>query len=475
MTVITRFAPSPTGYLHIGSARTALFNWLFARHHGGKYFLRIEDTDKERSTDAAVDAILKGLAWLGIEHDDEPVFQSKRALRHVEVAEKLVESGGAYLCYHSQEEVQAMREEARKHGKSFESLYRDGLKSPENKETKPVVRLKAPKSGETIVEDKIMGRIVVENSNLDDMVLLRADSTPTYMLAVVVDDYDMGVTHVIRGDDHLTNTFRQAQLYKALSWEVPEFAHIPLIHGPDGTKLSKRHGALGVDAYKNMGFLPEAMNNYLLRLGFSYGDEEIISKSQAIEWFELSRVNKSPARLDFDKMKSVNTFYIKAADDQRLLNLAEEFLEETAEDHEKSLAAVKLLKERSKTIVEIVENLEYFISEKHLDNGKIEKLSLSSEDILNIYHSYRILCGLSQSDWQKEIIQENFKKLAEEEGCKLGAFGMPLRLVITGRENAPGIFEILAILGQEVTLRRLEKFIHFTKSAENEKVSDILS
>src|SRR6059058_4102188 len=319
--IVTRFAPSPTGFLHIGGARTALFNWLYARGRGGKFLLRIEDTDRARSTDAAIAAIFDGLAWLGLEWDGEPVHQFSRAERHREVAEQLLAAGKAYYCYASPEELTAMREQARAEGRSklYNGLWRDRDPSYPRPDIKPVIRLKAPLTGETAIEDQVQGRVTWQNENLDDLVLLRSDGTPTYMLAVVVDDHDMGVTHIIRGDDHLTNGARQSQIYQALGWRIPEMAHIPLIHGPDGAKLSKRHGALGVDAYRAMGYLPAAMRNYLVRLGWSHGDQEIFSTHEMITAFDLGHVGRSPARFDFAKLESLNGYYIRQTSDSDLL------------------------------------------------------------------------------------------------------------------------------------------------------------
>ncbi|MDP6819765.1 MAG: glutamate--tRNA ligase, partial [Alphaproteobacteria bacterium] len=321
--VVTRFAPSPTGFLHIGGARTALFNWLYARHHGGKFLLRIEDTDRERSTDEAVEAIYGGLKWLQLDWDEEPVSQYSRRQRHQEVAQQLLAKGLAYRCYCSPEELAEMRTRARAAGsrKLYDGRWRDRDPAEAPADVDPVVRLKAPEVGETVIDDKIQGTVRVANEQLDDMVLLRADGTPTYMLAVVVDDHDMDITHVIRGDDHLTNTFRQAQIYSALGWEMPVFAHMPLLHGSDGKKLSKRHGALRVEAYRDDGFLAEAVNNYLLRLGWSHGDEEIISRGQAIEWFDLDAVGRGAAQFDIDKLTSLNGHYIRTADSDKLLDL----------------------------------------------------------------------------------------------------------------------------------------------------------
>src|SRR5436190_16005676 len=322
--VVTRFAPSPTGYLHIGGARTALFNWLFARHHGGQYLLRIEDTDRARSTSQAIDAILDGLGWLGIDGDGEPYFQSQFEKRHAEVALQLIERGAAYRCYLTPEELAARREKAQAERRPFRitSEWRDCEAGPEQEGKPFVVRIKTPNEGETAIDDLVQGRVTVANAELDDFVLLRSDGTPTYMLAVVVDDHDMGVTHIIRGDDHLNNAFRQLAIIRAMAWPVPTYAHLPLLHGPDGAKLSKRHGALGVDAYRDeLGMLPEAVDNYLLRLGWGHGDDEIISRKQAVEWFDLDHVGKSPSRFDFKKLENLNGHYIREADDGRLAEL----------------------------------------------------------------------------------------------------------------------------------------------------------
>ncbi|TNE34744.1 MAG: glutamate--tRNA ligase, partial [Alphaproteobacteria bacterium] len=323
MDIVTRFAPSPTGFLHIGGARTALFNWLYARHHNGKYLLRIEDTDRERSTDAAIEAIFDGLKWLGLESDEEPTFQFSRRDRHAEVAKSLIAEGKAYYCYASREELEEMRETARAEGRPpiYDGRWRDRNPSEAPEGVDPVLRFKSPNEGETVIEDMVQGRVTFANKQLDDMILLRADGTPTYMLSVVVDDHDMGVTDIIRGDDHLTNAARQQQLITALGWPVPRYAHIPLIHGPDGAKLSKRHGALGVEAYREMGYLPEAICNYLLRLGWSHGDDEIISRAQAIDWFTLENVGKSAARFDFAKLENLNGIYIREADNGYLTTL----------------------------------------------------------------------------------------------------------------------------------------------------------
>src|SRR6185312_15300821 len=324
MSAIVRFAPSPTGFLHIGGARTALFNWLFAKHHGGTFRLRIEDTDRARSTQEAVDAIIDGMRWLELDWDGEIVFQSKQLTRHAEVARQLLAEGKAYYCFCTPQELEAMREKARAEGRSvrYDGTWRDRDPKTAPPGVPPVIRLKAPQTGETVIEDRVQGLVTVANEQLDDLIILRADGTPTYNLSVVVDDHDMAISHVIRGDDHFNNAFRQTQIYRALGWDVPVFAHVPLIHGPDGAKLSKRHGALGVDAYRDMGYLPAALRNYLLRLGWSHGDTEIISTAQAIEWFELDAVGRAPARFDFAKLANLNGHYIRETGDRSLVALA---------------------------------------------------------------------------------------------------------------------------------------------------------
>src|SRR6476620_7641530 len=377
--VVTRFAPSPTGFLHIGGGRTALFTWLYARRHGGKMLLRIEDTDRERSTAAAINAIIDGLTWLGLTWDGEIVFQFSRAARHRQVAEQLLASGHAYRCYCSPDELTAMREKARAEGRTrlYDGRCRDRDPKDAPAGVSPVIRLKAPLTGETVVEDQVQGRVVWQNENLDDFVLLRSDGTPTYMLAVVVDDHDMGVTHIIRGDDHLNNGARQTQIYQALGWKVPVMAHIPLIHGPDGSKLSKRHGALGVDAYRALGYLPAAMRNYLVRLGWAHGDQEIFSTEEMIAAFALPQIGRSPARFDFAKLESLNGHYMRDTSDADLLAEIERLLPNIAPGPElsggltpdlraKFLAAMPGLKERAKTLVELIESARYLYADRPL-------------------------------------------------------------------------------------------------------------
>ncbi|GAB4374770.1 MAG: glutamate--tRNA ligase [Kiloniellaceae bacterium] len=459
--VVTRFAPSPTGFLHIGGARTALFNWLYARHHGGSFRLRIEDTDRKRSTQEAIDAILDGLDWLGLDHDGEIVYQFARAERHAAMARSLLEQGRAYHCYCSPEELEEMRATARAEGRPmrYDGRWRDRDASEAPAGVDPVVRLKMPQDGETTIADLVQGEVTVRNDQLDDMVLLRADGTPTYMLSVVVDDHDMGVTHVIRGDDHLTNTFRQYQLYKALGWETPAFAHIPLIHGPDGAKLSKRHGALGVEAYRDMGYLPEALRNYLLRLGWGHGDDEIISTEQAIEWFDIDAVGKSAARFDFVKLENLNGHYMREAAPERLVaeivpRLEKQLgrpLTETARRH--LAAGMNGLKARAKNLVELTENALFYVIDRPLEmNPKAEKI-LTAEARQRLAGLHAALAALPE--WSEAAIEAAVRVFAESANCKLGDAAQPLRAALTGSNVSPGIFEVMAVLGREESLARI--------------------
>ncbi len=452
MSVVVRFAPSPTGYLHIGGARTALFNYLFAKHNGGKFLLRIEDTDKERSTAAAIDAILQGLDWLGLSYDDNYVLQSKNIQRHTEVAQKLLENGQAYLCYTSAEELEEMRAqaEAKKEVFRFKSPWRDKSQSQASS-VKPVVRIKAPLEGEMVINDLVQGEIRVKNSELDDLVMLRSDGTPTYMMAVVVDDHDMGITHIIRGDDHLTNAFRQKVIYQAMNWNVPEFAHIPLIHGADGAKLSKRHGATSVIDYKDMGYLPEAMRNYLLRLGWSHGDAEIISDAQAIEWFNLEKIGKSPSRFDFAKLKSVNKHYIKEKSEEELLALTNNN-DLNAAEKSRFLRVVKFAKERAELLGDLHKSLEVyrdnFVAQFEAVDAQLiaEKKSLLSD-------LYKVFVELN--DWSHDGVKNSLNDFATQKGLKIKDFGPVLRVVLTfSSASAGGIFDVVEILGKvEVTSR----------------------
>lgn len=458
MTVVTRFAPSPTGFLHIGGARTALFNWLFARHHGGTYLLRIEDTDRERSTQEAIDAILDGLNWLGLDHDGEIVFQSRNAERHAEVARRLLEEGKAYHCYCSPEELEEMRAKARaeKRPMRYDGTWRDRDPSEAPAGVKPVVRIKMPQEGSTTINDAVQGEVTVSNDQLDDFILLRADGSPTYMLSVVVDDHDMGITHVIRGDDHLTNMFRQYQLYKACGWDVPTFGHIPLIHGPDGAKLSKRHGALGVDAYREMGFLPEAICNYLLRLGWGHGDEELIDRDRAISLFDLDGVGRSAARFDFAKLEATNHHYMKLADNGRLVDLLVPMMEADVDDAAKArlTAGMDGLKERARTLKQLAENALFYVVAPTfpLANEKAAKL-LDTEAVARLRDLANRLDG--HTDWNEPALEARLKEITEETGLGLGKFAQPLRAALTGSNSSPGIFEVMAVLGKDECLRRM--------------------
>lgn len=459
--VVTRFAPSPTGFLHIGGVRTALFNYLFARHHGGQFLLRIEDTDRKRSTEEAVAAIIEGMNWMGLDWDGETVFQSERAERHREAARGLLEAGKAYHCFASPEELTEMREMARAEGRSmrYDGRWRDRDPAEAPPGIEPVVRLKAPREGETVITDRIQGEVRVTNSELDDMVLLRADGSPTYMLSVVVDDHDMGITHVIRGDDHLTNAFRQSQLFDALGWETPEFAHMPLLHGADGAKLSKRHGALGVEAYRDMGILTEAMFNYLLRLGWSHGDDEIISRGQAIDWFSLEAVGRGAARFDMTRLLSLNAHYIREADDERLLDLAVPLIEtETgAAVDEAGRARLKAglpgLKPRADTVVELAEKAAFYVAPLPLALAPKAAKQLD-DDARTLLRALRP--GLEAlSEWNETTLEALIRNHAEAGGLKLGALAQPLRAALTGRTESPGLFEVMAVLGRDETLARI--------------------
>ena len=450
--VVTRFAPSPTGFLHIGGARTALFNWLFARHHGGKFLLRIEDTDTARSTREAVDAILDGMRWLGLDWDGHEYFQSQFWARHAEVAHQLLERGAAYRCFMSQDELAAAREKAQAEKRPFriESPWRDSAAPGEGAF---VVRLKAPREGETVIEDRVQGRVVVRNSEIDDFVLLRSDGSPTYMLAVVVDDHDMGVTHVVRGDDHLNNAFRQLAIIRAMGWPEPVYAHVPLIHGPDGAKLSKRHGALGVDAYRDMGVLPEALFNYLLRLGWGHGDDEIISRDQAIAWFDLDHVGKSPSRFDTRKLENLNGHYIREADDRRLAGLVAPQLGVAGEQLELLVRAMPELKARAHDIHQLADGARFLFAERPLamDEGAAALLTAEARGLLASAHA----ALAAVSDWQPEAIEAAVRDTADGAGVKLGKLAQPLRAALTGRTTSPGIFDVLALLGQGESLSRI--------------------
>jgi glutamyl-tRNA synthetase len=466
--VVTRFAPSPTGFLHIGGARTALFNWLYARHTGGKMLLRIEDTDRGRSTDAAIDAIKNGLTWLGLDWDGDAVSQFSRADRHREVVEQLLADGKAYRCYCTPEELTEMREKAMAEGKPprYDGRWRDRPASDAPQGVPPVVRFKAPNDGETVIDDKVQGSVTIPNKDLDDLIILRSDGSPTYNLSVVVDDHDMGVTHIVRGVDHLTNAARQTQIYLAMGWDVPVMAHIPLIHGPDGAKLSKRHGALGVEAYRDMGYLPEAMRNYLARLGWSHGDDEIFSTEQMIEWFELDGIGKSAARFDFAKLENLNGHYMREADDARLLTALKDMLPHVeggkemltalsdAGNEAKLLASMAGLKERAKTLVELQNSAGFLFASRPLamEEKARKLLDDGGRDVMA-----SLLGKLEDvSDWSVETLESAVREFAESQELKLGKVAQPLRASLTGSTQSPPIFDVLAVLGREEALGRLK-------------------
>ncbi|MEI2386086.1 glutamate--tRNA ligase [Breoghania sp. JC706] len=467
--IVTRFAPSPTGFLHIGGARTALFNWLYARGRGGRMLLRIEDTDRERSTEPAIAAILDGLQWLGLDWDGDWISQYERAERHREIARELVAAGKAYYCYATQEELAEMREKARAEGRPprYDGRWRDRDASEAPAGVDPVIRIKAPREGDTVVEDEVQGQVRFPNKDLDDFILLRSDGNPTYMLAVVVDDHDMGVTHIIRGDDHLTNAARQALIYDAMGWQVPVMAHIPLIHGPDGAKLSKRHGALGVDAYRAMGYLPQAMRNYLVRLGWAHGDDEIMSDAQMLEWFDVTGIGKSAARFDFVKLEALNGQYMRATEDGELHAALKTFLpyaengaailERLQGDPEldgKLLAAMPGLKDRAKTLVELADSAGYLWAQRPIAPDE-KAAKLLDEDGRNVLKG--VLAKLEAvSEWSVEQTDSAVRAYAEEAGVKLGKVAQPLRAALTGRTTSPGIFDVLVVLGRDEALARIK-------------------
>ena len=452
--IVTRFAPSPTGFLHIGGARTALFNWLLARHYGGKFVLRIEDTDRERSTQDGVDAIFNGLKWLGITWDEEPVFQFSRINHHVELAKQLVEQGKAYYCYCTQEELEKMREEALAKGQSpkYNGIWRDRDPKDAPKDVKPVIRLKTPQTGETILNDIVQGTVKVSNDQLDDMILVRSDGTPTFMLSVCVDDHDMGITHVIRGDDHLTNTFRHIQIFNAFEWDTPTYGHIPLIHGPDGAKLSKRHGALGVEAYRDMGYLPEAVCNCLLRLGWSHGDDEIISREQAIEWFTTENLGKSASRLDFSKLANLNGHYIREASNERLLNELLLMIGNVSDEVKSRLIrGMNGIKQRSKTMLELKDLASIYMEDfkaASVDENVKEILKSTREKLVEI------------DNWTEENLEKELRSLASELNIGFGKIAQPLRNILTGRKITPSIFDMLVSFGKEESLKRIDSVLN---------------
>jgi glutamyl-tRNA synthetase len=466
-TVVTRFAPSPTGYLHIGGARTALFNWLYARHTKGTMLLRIEDTDRERSTDAATAAILDGLTWLGLHWEGEPVSQFERAARHREVAEQLVRMGKAYYCYASPEELNQMRELARAEGRPprYDGRWRDRDPSEAPAGVKGAIRIKAPRDGETVVRDRVQGDVRFPNKDLDDFIILRSDGNPTYMHAVVVDDHDMGVTHIIRGDDHLTNAARQQIIYDAMGWEIPVMAHIPLIHGADGAKLSKRHGALGVEAYRAMGYLPAALRNYLVRLGWSHGDDEVMSLDDMIRWFDIDDVNKGAARFDFQKLEALNGIHMRQMDDAELTDaliatlpylpngaLLIEGMNDTR--RKQLLAAMPGLKERAKTLVELADGAAFLFAERPLAMDEKAAALLGEKPRTVLSGALAALEALN-GDWNAASAEAAIREYATANGLKLGAAAQPLRAALTGRSTSPGVFDVLAVLGREESLARI--------------------
>ncbi len=471
--VVTRFAPSPTGYLHIGGARTALFNWLYARHHGGRTLLRIEDTDQKRSTQDAIDKIIEGLDWLGLDFDDAPVFQSDRAERHAEVAHKLLEAGHAYKCFATPEELEQMRAEQRanKQPMRYDRRWRDRSESEAPDGAPFVIRLKVPTDGETTIHDAVQGEVTGKNAEIDDYVLLRADGTPTFMLAVVVDDHDMGVTHVIRGDDHLNNAFRQLPIIRAMDeiesgWPDPVYGHVPLIHGPDGAKMSKRHGAVGVEGYRDEeGVLPEALFNYLLRLGWGHGDREEITKSEAIELFDLDGVGKGPARFDIKKLQNLNGHYIREADDARLAKIVAARMDRQA-DLDLLTQAMPFLKTRAKSINELVEGAAFLFAERPLEMTDKATGLLDDE-------ARQRLAGLSemlhvQNDWTSEALEATTKSYAEKLELGLGKLAQPMRAALTGTTTSPGIFDVLVLLGKEESLLRIDAQASPTGTEEND-------
>ncbi len=461
MKIVTRFAPSPTGFLHIGNARTALFNWLYTRHVGGTFRLRIEDTDRARSTPEAIQAIFDGLAFLEIDWDGETVFQFSRMARHAEVAKEMVAKGHAYYAFETPDELARMREEQKAAGKSirYEGHWRERDPKEAPPGAKPVVRLKAPTAGETIVEDLVQGTVRVANEQLDDMVLLRADGTPTYMLSVVVDDHDMDVTHIIRGDDHLTNAFRQSQIYKAMGWEIPRFAHIPLIHGADGAKLSKRHGALGVAEYKKMGFLPAAMRNYLLRLGWGHGDVDIIATADAVKLFEISDIGRSPSRFDLAKLTNMNGHYIRASDDAALVAAAEPFIAEkldramTPAQRERLARGMAGLKQRAKTLIELADAALFYCRERPLPMADKARALLEGAGREHV----RALAGAfaALGEWTEAPLDAAMRAYIDSRGVKMGDVAQPLRAALTGQPQSPGLFEVMVALGRDEALGRL--------------------
>ncbi|CAI8329321.1 MAG: Glutamate--tRNA ligase [Alphaproteobacteria bacterium UBA4588] len=460
MSVVTRFAPSPTGYLHIGGARTALFNALYAAHHGGTYLVRIEDTDKARSTDDAVKAIHDGLAWLGLEGDKPAVMQSTQEARHREAAVAMLDAGTAYRCYLTDEALDTIRTEARAEGKPVRSPYRNPDKAPPSHDVPFVVRLRMPDDGETVIDDLVQGRVTVKNETLDDLVMLRSDGSPTYMLAVVVDDHDMGITHVLRGDDHLNNAFRQHHIFAGLGWQPPRFGHIPLIHGPDGAKLSKRHGALGVDAYREMGFLSEAINNYLCRLGWSHGDDELFSRAEAEQWFDSDGIGKSPARFDMDKLRSVNAHWLRQLSADAL---ADDILSHTSHSPPAAsrgwlIALAPLLAERAHTLDELRASAGWLLHDGAPSPDEAAEIILNQEAIARLKLFVTFLTNADDAKIVSlDAFQSAFQEFLAENELKMKDLGLPLRAALTGTKAAPSITDIIVALGRAETVLRLEQ------------------
>ncbi|MEM9813386.1 MAG: glutamate--tRNA ligase [Pseudomonadota bacterium] len=457
--VVTRFAPSPTGFLHIGGARTALFNWLFARHHGGRFLLRIEDTDRARSTPEATAAIFAGLNWLGLDWDGDAVSQFACAGRHAEVAAAMVDQGTAYRCYATKEEIDAFREAEKAAGRPplFKSPWRDATGPAPDAPF--VVRLRSPDTGQTVVDDRVQGSVIWKNETLDDLILLRSDGTPTYMLAVVVDDHDMNVTHVIRGDDHLTNAARQSLIYAANGWQIPVFAHVPLIHGPDGAKMAKRHGALGVEAYRDMGYPAEAMLNYLARLGWSHGDDEVFTTAQATEWFGLEAIGKSPARFDFKKLESISGSHIRMMEPARLVSELETFVasqnlpEISAERRAQLLEAAPGLRDRAKTLLDVIDMAGFILKDRPVSFDEKARNALTAESRGMLQ---RLTSQLQDGTWTAAALEDSVRAFAEREETKLGKVAQPVRAALTGRTISPSVFEMMEILGRDETLARLD-------------------
>nr|WP_321456927.1 glutamate--tRNA ligase [uncultured Cohaesibacter sp.] len=465
--VVTRFAPSPTGFLHIGGARTALFNWLYAKANGGKMLLRIEDTDRERSTDAAIDAIIAGMEWMGLSYDGDPISQYGRVERHREVVEQLLAEGKAYRCYCTPEELTEMREKARaeKRPPRYDGTWRDRDPSEAPEGVKPAIRLKAPQEGTTVIEDQVQGTVTFPNKDLDDMIIMRSDGNPTYNLAVVVDDHDMGVTHIMRGDDHLTNAARQTLVYRALGWDVPTMAHIPLIHGPDGAKLSKRHGALGVEAYRDMGYLPAAMRNYLVRLGWAHGDDEVMTTEQMVEWFGFEGMNKAASRFDFKKLENLNGIHMRHTDDKELYDQLVSLLPHLENGHDmldqiddakkaQIMVAMPSVKERAKTLLELKDGLAFLFDKRPLAMEEKAAKHLTDETKAMLGELLPRLEGLEE--WTQESTDAVVRTFAEEKELKLGKIAQPLRAAMTGRATSPGIFDVLIILGKDESIARLK-------------------